>query len=919
MVEVSSLENFEALAETVELECKLAAGQDGKGQLPKDFWPTYSAFANTHGGVVLLGVREKHGQFSVQGVPEPQRVVTDLFNTLNNHQKVSVNLLTDDDVTILIQDRKSVIQVKIPAATRKQKPVYLNGNPLGNTFKRLHEGDRLCDDETVRRMLAEQVEDERDRKILVGFTMADLDAESLRIYRQLFRDAKPGHPWLELADQEFLAQLKGWRRDRQTGEEGLTLAGLLMFGRWESIQEAVPHYFVDYQERSESPTERWSDRLIPDGTWSGNVFDFYRRVYRKLVTDLKIPFMLKADQRQDDTPVHQALREALVNMLVHADYTGRISILVVKQADLFEFRNPGTMRVSLEQAIQGGESDCRNRLMHQMFLMIGLGERAGSGIPKIYSGWSSQHWRPPKLEDRDEPEQTLLTLRMLDLLPEEVTRRLQRQFGEGFNQLPELERLIVATAAIEQVVTHGRLRAITTGHNHDLTLALQKLVRLGFLKSSGKTRGTVYSLHGTNLPTPDDVFSPKILESAQASSEHLTASSEYLMASSEHSLEQRDFQGCLITGYFDKPIVDDLGTLTTDFRARLENLAMEARTKRRLPQEVMKEVILAVCQDQYLTLNVLSQLVNRDQDALRQQYLNKMVKEQKLSLAFPSTPTHPKQAYIVNDPAENCWRIGNDLFLEARYEEALISYDEAIKLKPDNPNIWFNKGAALRRLSRYEEALISFGKAIELKPDNPNIWFNKGAALRRLSRYEEALVSYDKAIELKSDDPDIWLIKGGVFVRLSRYEEALISFEKAIELKSDDPDAWVIKGVVLDRLSRHEEALVSYDKAIELKPDYPDAWFKKGVALGRIDHHKEAIKSFDKVIELKPDYPSAYFNRACVYGLLKEVDKAISDLREAIKLDPSDLEESVTDPDFDKIRQDDRFQQLLADNSKSHA
>ncbi len=142
------------------------------------------------------------------------------------------------------------------------------------------------------------------------------------------------------------------------------------------------HYFVDYQERPYEKTKlRWVDRLVPDGTWSGNLFDFYRRVYRKLVEDLEVPFALKGDQRQDDTPVHEALREALVNTLVHADYTGRVSVLVVKRPDLFGFRNPGGLRLPLEQVLQGGTSDCRNRLMHQMFLLMGLGERGGSGIP----------------------------------------------------------------------------------------------------------------------------------------------------------------------------------------------------------------------------------------------------------------------------------------------------------------------------------------------------------------------------------------------------------------------------------------------------------------------------------------------------------------------------------------------------------
>lgn len=83
--------------------------------------------------------------------------------------------------------------------------------------------------------------------------------------------------------------LGGWRENRATGEGGLTLAGLLMFGQWPSITEAAPLYFVDYQERPadiQSET-RWLDRIVPDGTWSGNVFDFYRRVVKKLVADLK--------------------------------------------------------------------------------------------------------------------------------------------------------------------------------------------------------------------------------------------------------------------------------------------------------------------------------------------------------------------------------------------------------------------------------------------------------------------------------------------------------------------------------------------------------------------------------------------------------------------------------------------------------
>jgi len=124
-----------------------------------------------------------------------------------------------------------------------------------------------------------------------------------------------------------------------------------MFGVQSSIQDEFPNYMLDYQERPESKKEaRWIDRITLDGTWSGNLFDFYTRVYRKITSDLKVPFSLIDGQRKDFTPVHEALREALVNTLVHADYGASSSVLIVKRPDMFGFRNPGLMRIPLEIA-----------------------------------------------------------------------------------------------------------------------------------------------------------------------------------------------------------------------------------------------------------------------------------------------------------------------------------------------------------------------------------------------------------------------------------------------------------------------------------------------------------------------------------------------------------------------------------------
>lgn len=392
MIDLTSLDDLSLLRESVSLECKLANGRDGKGALPEDFWPTYSAMANTDGGVVILGMRERKGQFEPEGIENIAKVRAELFNNLNNRQKVSVNLLNDDEAREWSVDGKTLLIVTIPRARRQQRPVYLTTNPFGgNTYRRLNEGDRPLPDEDVKRMLAEQVEDSRDERILPRFGLEDLDPESLKAYRNIFRADKPDHPWLTLDDSGFMRMLGGWREDRMTGEAGLTVAGLLMFGSWLSITEAFPLYFVDYQERPAdyATTVQWLDRVVPDGTWSGNVFDFYRRVVNKLTADVKVPFVLQGGIRQDDTPTHKALREALVNTLVHADFTGRIPVLVIKEPAGFTFRNPGGLRIPAELALQGGISDCRNRTMQQMFLMIGLGERAGSGMSRILHGWQA--------------------------------------------------------------------------------------------------------------------------------------------------------------------------------------------------------------------------------------------------------------------------------------------------------------------------------------------------------------------------------------------------------------------------------------------------------------------------------------------------------------------------------------------------
>ncbi len=395
------------------------------------------------------------------------------------------------------------------------------------------------------------------------------------------------------------------------------------------------------------------DRITLDGTWSGNLFDFYRRVYRKLVADLKVPFALQNGQRQDETPVHEALREALVNTIVHADYTGRASVLVVKRPDMFGFRNPGLMRVPIAKAIIGGESDGRNRMLQSMFLLVGAGERAGSGVPKIHKGWADQHWRPPALYEREQSsEQTLLELWTIDLIPKDALDRLRAQFGSEFETLSRTQRLVLATAATEQFVTHSRMLSICDLHPTDLTRVLQGLVQDRYLEQSGRTRGAVYRLPGTALPSPDMVFPPPAAESggvvsAGKGSEFKGKGSELVGEGVDLNSEPlANARGRYVEGLA-HPLIDSLESLDRRLLRELQDISSLVRVSGKVPRDISQKVVVLLCTSRFLTIRVLSALLKRDEDYLRQRILNPMVEKKALARAFPQAPNDPRQAYTA--------------------------------------------------------------------------------------------------------------------------------------------------------------------------------------------------------------------------------------------------------------------------------
>lgn len=577
--------------------------------LSEDVWETYSAFANTNGGIIFLGIKEKNDKFTILGVNNAKSIEKQFFDCINNKNKVNTNIINNENVEIISIDNKDIIKITVPRATRREKPVYINNNPMTGTYKRNHSGDYKCTEREVRRMFAEQSDIPGDNIPLEDVDINDIDKETLASYRKRFSIVRgTTHAWVALSDEEFLYQIGAVGKDKKH----LTLAGLLMFGKEREISSILPTYFLDYREvNPENLDERWSNRIISsDGSWSGNLYDFYFKIINRLTSDLKVPFRIENNSRNDDTIVHVAIREALTNTLVHTDYNETGSILVEKNNNTFIFSNPGNLRIPKERALKGGESDPRNPTLHKMFSLIGLGERAGSGLITIQNAWKNQHWQRPILEELVQPDKIVLTLKTISLIPDSTLTELKNRIGEEFNKLSNNEILALAFASQYEYVNNTKLQDYAEINAYESNKVLSNLVNKKFLLSTGSGRGMKYVVNS--------------------------------------SLTTYDNMGCNdvnigVNGINMGVKGDNIGVN----EEKIEKLVAVTMQKQRLEPSVMKKLILELCKIEPLSAKELGKYLNRDYSWIKKEYISMLVKENKLKLLYPDKPRSPKQKYYT--------------------------------------------------------------------------------------------------------------------------------------------------------------------------------------------------------------------------------------------------------------------------------
>lgn len=482
-------------------------------KIPADLWRTYSAFANTNGGVIILGVKErKDGSWTVTGIKDPVKYEKDFWNQIHSN-KVSINLLNEEDVEFYTYDNKDIMVIYVPRASIRNRPVFLNDDVYHETYRRNGDGDYHCTKSEIHAMIRDSNEESVDSTVLLNMPISVLSNETINAYRNHFRYHKLNHVWNKLSDEEFLERLGAIQFTEEDNKYHPTIAGLLMFAEEYKIRYEFPRYFLDYKEMLDVKY-RWADRIESStGTWSGNVFDFYMKVVNKLTADIKVPFHLEGITRIDETPVHKAIREALVNCLTNVDFYLPMGVVINKYEDKIVMENPGTIRTGKDQMIKGGKSNPRNEVIMKMFNRIGIGEKAGSGVPSIFDVWEEQGWKVPTVVEEFGPDRTILTLEFANsfmpiiqkIITEkniEVSEITLNQFNDILDYLRDGGESSVTEISKSISLAASRVRKL-----------MNKMVDLGLVEEIGINKSRKFKLNGKILQeTIDKKVSTKVSE-----------------------------------------------------------------------------------------------------------------------------------------------------------------------------------------------------------------------------------------------------------------------------------------------------------------------------------------------------------------------------------------------------------------------
>jgi tetratricopeptide (TPR) repeat protein len=231
------------------------------------------------------------------------------------------------------------------------------------------------------------------------------------------------------------------------------------------------------------------------------------------------------------------------------------------------------------------------------------------------------------------------------------------------------------------------------------------------------------------------------------------------------------------------------------------------------------------------------------------------------------------------------------------YEKAIEDFNQALRLDPNNANIYAERGFAYSEIRDYDKAIADFTQAIKLSPNDSRIYYNaRGSMYGSKGDFDKAIADYTQAIRLDPNTTRAYYNRGNEYLFNGDFDKAIADFTQAIRLDPDDYDSYLNRGIAYSNKGDIDKAITDYTQAIKLNPDNDNAYTSRGVAYGIKGDYNKAVSDFTQAIRLKPNDYSAYMNRAKAYTFLNDHDKIIADYTQALKLNPDERSNSTIIP-----------------------
>ena len=336
-------------------------------ELNRNVFESICAFLNRLGGSLVLGVQDDGTPVGVDA-DQVDKLKSDLITQSANPQKLSPPFTLFPEV--VVYEGKTLIYLYVPQSSQVHAT-------RGVVYDRSEDGDlKITDQERLSQLYLRKKGFYTESKVYPYLRFEDFRAELFPKIRNLVRSNRPDHPWLNLGDEDLLRSAGLWRRDRQEGTEGYTLAAALLLGDETTIRDVLPHYKTDALLRREN-LDRYDDR----DDIRVNLVEAYERLSQFVQKHLPDPFYLEGDQRISLRD--KIFREVIANLLVHREYTSAYPAQLIVEPERVVTKNAN-------RAVSHGLIDPqhfsphpKNPIMLNFFKQLGRADELGSGIRNV--------------------------------------------------------------------------------------------------------------------------------------------------------------------------------------------------------------------------------------------------------------------------------------------------------------------------------------------------------------------------------------------------------------------------------------------------------------------------------------------------------------------------------------------------------